>query len=109
MFHATMYHLVKTYPGGVEQLLQDHPWFKFKTFFEMMGDDHAKAMEDWIGSILAQVKESLTSGGRPDLAEKLERNTIGWMDKSRTAGTPRPQSLKTLAHGDYWYANMMFK
>lgn len=108
-FHATMYHFVESYPGGMDQLFQDHPWFKFKTFFDIMGDDNSKAFEGWMRSVITQVKESLRAGGRPDLSKSLDKNTNDWMMRAKTAGTPRAESFRTLVHGDYWYTNMMFK
>lgn len=108
-FHASTYHYTETYPGGKEKLFLDHPWFKFKTFFDIMGEDNTEAVEGWLGSVLMQVRESLKGGGRPELAERLEANARDWLKKARASGTPRAESLRTLSHGDYWYTNIMFK
>ena len=105
-FHATNYHFVKTYPEGLEKLMEDCPWFTSKTIFDIMGEKMAAMFTTKLRHVQVLLKDS----GISDLAETIERQMKTWRQSFEDSQNTSDGSLfKTICHGDLWYSNMMLK
>lgn len=108
-FHASGFHLISTYPGGLEALTKEFPkTFSDALFCEEMGEMMIKGyfgmIKDMFSSCILVTKKFASE----ELAEKMAAyvpNVIPVMEHYLKNGG----KLRIINHGDAWYNNFLYR
>ena len=108
-FHASGFHFIKTYPGGLEALAKEYPNTFTETFFAAdLGEDMMKGFFDMIKNMFSSCALVTKNFASQELADKMAAflpKVVPVMDgfiKSKF-------KLKNLTHGDAWYNNFLYR
>ena len=108
-FHASGYHFIHSYPGGLEALAKEYPSTFKETFFGVeLEEDVAKNMLDIIANMFGSCVVVTMKYGSAEVAEKM----TAYLPKVKHVMENYFSSkwrLRNLNHGDAWYNNFLYR
>ena len=107
-WHATGYHLIHSYDGGMEKFVKDHPIFDHHTIYDTVFEK-LRDMFDEMFEVMGKIMQNTESDYHKALGQKLKAQKHNWWNKGRDPTVPRKGDFMTLLHGDAWFKNMMLR
>ena len=114
-FHATTYHMIQTYEGGLGQFRKEFPHLNQAKWIEQ-NENMDRTFEGMIRNsceVLLSILESDHGEEEPELYEKakkfFDKSDMSLMDRVSTCHVPKEEGFSCLVHNDAWYNNFMFK
>ena len=109
--HATGYHFLQNYQGGVSGFLKDQPEFNYSGWVADEKNTESKHMtEMFTGIALGLVTILKEYGEDPELVERMEKfiPNLGLVVSEKTASKSH-YKFQTINHNDLHMSNVMFK
>ena len=109
--HATGYHFLQTYKGGVEAFLNEHPDFNYAGWIATESSDRSKLMNEMLTYQSQQVLAILKDYGDDlGLVERMEKfiPDLGLVMSEKTVSKSH-YKFQTINHNDLHMSNVMFK
>ena len=107
--HASGFHFINTYPGGLEALAKEYPnTFTETLFAEDMGEEMLKGFFDMISNMFNSCTLVTKKFASEELANKMvafQSKVVPVMDGYIKAKF----KLWNLTHGDAWYNNFLYR
>ena len=109
--HATGYHFLQKYKGGVKGFLNEHPDFNYAGWITTESSDRAKLMNEMLTYQSMQVLAILKDYGDDlGLVERMEKfiPDLGLVMSEKTVSKSH-YKFQTINHNDLHMSNVMFK
>ena len=108
-FHASGFHFISTYPGGLEALAKEYPITFTQSFFaEDLGEDMLKGFLDMTKNMFGSCALVARKFASKELADKMAAflpkvvPVVDGFIKSKF-------KLFNLTHGDAWFNNFLYR
>ena len=108
-FHASGFHFIHIYPGGLEALLKEYPLtFSEKFFNDDMGQDMAQNFFDMTVNMFGSCVLVTKKYASEDVAARMsayQQKVKAVMESMFTS----KWNLSNITHGDAWYNNFLYR
>ena len=108
-FHASGFHFISTYPGGLDALAKEYPsTFTESLFGEEMGEEMTKGFYDMVKNMFRSCTLVTKKFASQELADKM----AAYLPKIESVMDGFIKSkfiLRNLTHGDAWYNNFLYR
>ena len=111
LIHATGYHFLQNYQGGVSAFLKDHPDFSYAGWIATESDSRRKLMDEYLtGMVLGVVAILKEYGKDSNLTQKMKNFVLhlGLVVSDKT-GPKNHYKFQTINHNDLHMSNIMFR
>ena len=109
--HATGYHFLQKYQGGVSGFLKDQPEFNYNGWVADESNDRSKIMNEMFTGVALGIVAILKEYGEDsELVERMEKfiPNLGLVVSEKTASKSH-YKFQTINHNDLHMYNVMFK
>ena len=105
-FHATCYHYIHSYEGGVETFAEDNPCLRNCSWFDNMPGGQ---FEQVFNQMFDTISKVIESGGDAEMAAKLSAQKQCWKQVTDDVFKLEERDFVTLLHGDAWFKNVLLR